>query len=72
MRNQRVELRVAIAEKGVLHGDLAYEVGLPQTKLSRIVIGWIEPRWHEKESIAKVLKVPVDKIFPERRRRVNA
>ncbi|MBC8286370.1 MAG: hypothetical protein H8E42_02735 [Nitrospinae bacterium] len=72
MRSPNIELRVAIVRKGILHGDLEERIGLPRTKLSRIINGWIEARWHEKDAIAGKLGTTVDQIFSRVGGRANA
>jgi hypothetical protein len=72
MRNPNTKLRVAIARRGILHDDLDGREGLPRTRLSRIINGWAEARWHEKNAIAGELGTTVDQIFPRVGGRVNA
>ena len=46
--------------------QLHIETGLCQSKISRIENGYIQPSEKEKKLIAKVLKKPIFKIFPEK------
>ena len=46
--------------------QLHIETELSQSKISRIENGYIQPSEKEKRLIAKTLKEPVSKIFPEK------
>lgn len=51
--------------KGLNQWDISVKTGIPQSKLSLIERGYIEPREDEKRKIAKVLGCKVAEIFPE-------
>ena len=58
-------LREARFFKGLNQWDISVKTGIPQSKLSLIERGYIDPREDEKKKIAKVLSCKVMDIFPE-------
>jgi transcriptional regulator with XRE-family HTH domain len=54
---------IAIMEKFPHQGDLAREIGLGESVLSRIINGRQLPTEEQAEKIAKVLQVPVKELF---------
>jgi len=46
--------------------QLHIETGLCQSKISRIENGYTQPLEKEKKLIAKALKEPISKVFPEK------
>ncbi len=62
MENKLKEVRF-FARKS--QDEIHVETGLCQSKISRIENGYIQPSEKEKRLIAKALKEPVSKIFPE-------
>ena len=56
-------LREARFFKGFNQYDIALKTGIPQSKISLIERGYIEPRDDEKEKIAKALNCQVADIF---------
>jgi len=57
-RGRRVEIGKSQAEVEAL-------TGLPFTRLSRIENGWAFPREDERASLARVLRVPVERLPTE-------
>ena len=58
-------LREARFFKGLNQWDISVKTGIPQSKLSLIERGYVDPREDEKKKIAKVLGQKVAEIFPE-------
>jgi transcriptional regulator with XRE-family HTH domain len=56
-------LREARFFKGLNQYDIALRTGIPQSKISLIERGYIEPKDDEKEKIAKALNCQVADIF---------
>lgn len=54
--------------KGLNQWDISLKTGIPQSKLSLIERGYIDPREDEKRKIAKALGCKVTNIFPETER----
>jgi len=57
------DLKMVIAGSGMTNYQVELKAGIPLTKLSRIIHGAIQPSGEEKESIARVLGVPMDSVF---------
>lgn len=58
-------LKVAFIESKRKQIEVAAEVGMDESKLSKIVNGHIEPTDDEKAAIATALGKPKDQLFPE-------
>jgi ribosome-binding protein aMBF1 (putative translation factor) len=58
-------LREARFFKGLNQWDISIKTGIPQSKLSLIERGYVDPRKDEKRKIAKVLGCKVVEVFPE-------
>lgn len=61
-----VALKVAIVESGRSQRVLSRVARIPETRLSHIVRGRIEPTAKEMERISKALARPVDELFHSR------
>jgi hypothetical protein len=61
----RVELRRAIGASGMPAWQIGHLAGISATVLSHIATGRREPRPDEAKSLAAVLGVEVDALFPE-------
>ena len=51
--------------KGLSQYDITLRTGIPQSKISLIERGYVQPGDDEKERIAKALKCRVGEVFPE-------
>jgi len=58
-------LREARFFKGLNQWDISVKTGIPQSKLSLIERGYVNPKEDEKRRIAKVLGCKVEEIFPQ-------
>ena len=58
-------LREARFFKGLNQWDISVKTGIPQSKLSLIERGYIDPKEEEKRKIAKVLGCKVTEMFPD-------
>jgi len=58
-------LREARFFKGLNQWDISVKTGIPQSKLSLIERGYIDPKEEEKRKIAKVLGCKVTEVFPD-------
>lgn len=59
-----VALKVAIVESGKSQRVISRLTRIPETRLSHIVRGRIEPTDKERERISKALQRGVDELFP--------
>src|SRR6185436_14112786 len=57
-------LKDAIFRSGKSQLFIARKVKIHETRLSKIVRGWVEPTHDEREVLAKALRVAEDEIFP--------
>ena len=57
-------LKLALVERGLPAYKTAWEAGINPIKVSKIISGLQEPTEAEKEDLARVLKRPVDILFP--------
>jgi len=57
-------LREARFFKGLNQWDISVKTGIPQSKLSLIERGYVDPKEEEKKKIAKALGCKVEDIFP--------
>jgi transcriptional regulator with XRE-family HTH domain len=64
-------LREARFFKGLNQWDISVKTGIPQSKLSLIERGYVDPREDEKKKIAKALGCKAIDIFQENRRPAN-
>lgn len=58
-----IRLKTKIIESQKLQIEIAKELDIPESHLSKIVGGWINPRRELKEKIAEILECSVDSIF---------
>ena len=58
-------LREARFFKSLNQWDISVKTGIPQSKLSLIERGYVDPREDEKKKIAKALGCKVTDMFPE-------
>ena len=61
-----MNLRMERILKGFNQYDIALKTGIPQSKISLIERGYLEPKKEEKRKIAKALNLKVSEIFPEK------
>jgi len=64
-------LREARFFKGLNQWDISVKTGIPQSKLSLIERGYIDPKEDEKKRIAKALGCRIEDIFPQAERASN-
>jgi len=57
-------LKTRILASGKSQILLAHEIGISEPRLSKIVMGWIEPCEDLKRKIAKALTCNMEEIFP--------
>jgi transcriptional regulator with XRE-family HTH domain len=57
-------LKVAIVESRIPQIAIAEKTGIHESRLSRIIHGYLEPREDEKAAIARALRRPVHQLFP--------
>jgi len=62
IKNRLKEIRF---HKGLTQDDLYLKTNIWQAKISKIERGVFRPSSKEKELLAKVLKTPIYKLFPE-------
>jgi transcriptional regulator with XRE-family HTH domain len=60
-----IPLKIAIMESGKSQSDIAQTIGMYEPKLSRIVRGYAHPTEAEMRALAKVLRRPVQQLFPD-------
>jgi len=58
-----IQLKTKIIKSGKSQVQIASELKIQDSHLSKIVRGWIEPRQELKEKIAKILKCSVSSLF---------
>ena len=58
-------LREARFFRGLNQWDISVKTGIPQSKLSLIERGYVDPKKDEKRKIAKVLGCKVSEVFPD-------
>lgn len=56
-------LRDAIFRSGQPQIEVARKAGIHETRLSKIVRGWVQPNAAERRSLARVLKSSVEELF---------
>ena len=57
------KVKAALQEKRLHQYELARQVGITETRLSRIVRGRIEATIEEKRKLAQLLELPMDVLF---------
>jgi transcriptional regulator with XRE-family HTH domain len=65
-------LKLAIIAKGRKQYELAAEMGMSETRLSRIVSGRLAPSADEQHKLARLLDVPVEALFTTANREEEA
>ena len=58
-------LKVALIESRKKQIDVAQRAGIHETKFSKIVNGYRVPSADEKRAIARILRRPIQELFPE-------
>lgn len=64
-------LKNAIRQGGGTQRAVASALGIREYRLSKILAGRLRARGWERRELARLLRVPVSKLFPRRRRRVE-
>lgn len=59
-----LSLRMAIYERHMAQADVAQKAGIDITKMSKIANGRLEATDDEKKAIARILRKPIDELFP--------
>ena len=59
-----VPLKMRVLGSGKTQTEIAHKLKMREAYLSRIINGWEEPDDKLKGKIAKILRCPVDEIFP--------
>jgi transcriptional regulator with XRE-family HTH domain len=57
-------LKLAIFSRGRTQIDVAQRAAIHPSRLSKIIRGHQAPRRLEREALARVLRMPVDELFP--------
>jgi transcriptional regulator with XRE-family HTH domain len=65
MGHTNTPLRRAIFDSGLKQIDIAKRIDMHDTRLSKIVHGYIDANDDEKKALARVLRRPIDELFPE-------
>lgn len=60
-----IALKVAFMETGTRQIAAASKLGIDEPRLSKIVNGHVEATEDEKRAIAKLLRRPVQQLFPQ-------
>lgn len=58
-------LKIAIWDSGKPQIVVAQKAKIHETRLSKIVHGHLEPTADEQKALARVLRRPIDELFPE-------
>ena len=58
-----LRLKTRIIEKGIRQYDVAQQVRMTETRLSRVITGRIDPTPEEEIKIADALGVPREELF---------
>lgn len=61
-------LRTALFHSGQKQIDVAKKAGIHESRLSKIARGHVEATDDEKRALARVLRKPVDELFPQEAR----
>ncbi len=64
-----IRLKTKILEQGLSQFQVARDVGLTDSNLSKIIHGWVDPTVEVKTRLASVLGCNLEDIFPESERR---
>jgi transcriptional regulator with XRE-family HTH domain len=56
------ELKKLIVRRRMIQADIAATTGIPETRLSRIVNGRIEPKDYERMELARALNMPTEEL----------
>lgn len=62
----RERLFFEIKRRGLYQYEFAQRARLSESALSKIIRGRVEPSDRVKYSIARVLEVPIDELFPQK------
>jgi transcriptional regulator with XRE-family HTH domain len=62
---QNNALRTAIFQSGQKQIDIAKKVGIHESRLSKLARGHLDANDDEKRALARVLRKPIDELFPE-------
>lgn len=57
-------LKTAIFLKRTTQTLVAQKAGVQESRLSRIIHGYVSPSDDEKRAIARALRLPVEELFP--------
>lgn len=60
----QINLRVALARKGITQIQCARDLGWSHTKLNYFARGYYEPSHGDKERLAAYLELSVEELFP--------
>jgi len=58
-----IKLKMSLMKKGLTQRDLAFEAGIDESRISKIIRGYEVPTWEIKRDIAKYLGVQEGDIF---------
>ena len=61
----RMAVKVAIIESGQTQRQVAAQIEMPESRLSAIVRGWINPRTDERKALARVLGRRLEELFAD-------
>ena len=59
----RLNLKIAILKAGKSQRQLGAETEIPETRLSQIIQGWVQPTQREQAAIAAALHKAPEKLF---------
>lgn len=65
----RATLRDAIFRSGRSQIEIARQVGIHESRLSKIVRGWLEANDEERQILARALRTTEDELFPPAERK---
>lgn len=60
-----IALKTAFLEGGITQQEIAREIEMAESRLSRIIRGWQVPTPAEKRLIARALRRPVGELFAD-------
>lgn len=60
-----INLKLALIQSGQTQFEIAHQVGISETRLSRLVRGRLPPSEEEAKRIARILRVSPTQLFPE-------
>ncbi len=60
-----IRLKTKILEQGLSQLQVARDVGLTDSNLSKIIHGWVDPPVEVKTRLASVLGCNLEEIFPD-------